>query len=101
MAYRNLAEMFFQRAADRADHPRYRVKREGQWQEVSWESMATIVREIASGMLELGIAPGQKIAILANTRPEWVEADVAIYACGGISVPIYQSNLPHECGYIL
>ncbi len=53
------------------------------------------------GLLELGIAPGQKVAILANTRPEWVETDLAIYGCGGVSVPIYQSNLPHECGYIL
>src|SRR6185295_18223666 len=40
-------------------------------------------------------------AILSGTRPEWLEADIAIYACGAITVPIYQSNLPHECGYIL
>src|ERR1044071_3747815 len=48
-----------------------------------------------------GLEIGDKVAILAGTRPEWVEADIAIYACGGVSVPIYQSNLPHECGYIL
>ena len=101
MAYRNLAEMFFDRAAVRAAKARYMVKRDGAWQQVTWEEMAIAVREIALGLLDLGIAPGQKVAILASTRPEWMEADLAIYACGSVSVPIYQSNLPHECGYIL
>jgi long-chain acyl-CoA synthetase len=101
MAYRNLAEMFFDRAAVRAAKPRYTVKRDGAWQQVTWQEMATVVRETAAGLVDLGIVPGEKIAILASTRPEWMEADLAVYACGGVSVPIYQSNLPHECGYIL
>jgi long-chain acyl-CoA synthetase len=101
MAYRNLAEMFFDRAAVRSARPRYTVKRDGVWCEVTWEQAANAVRETAAGLLELGIVPGQKVAILSTTRPEWIEADLAVYACGGVSVPIYQSNLPHECGYIL
>lgn len=101
MAYRNLAEMFFDRAAVRAARPRYTVKRDGAWREVTWEEMAMAVRETAAGLVELGITPGQKVAILGSTRPEWMEADLAIYAAAGVSVPIYQSNLPHECGYIL
>jgi long-chain acyl-CoA synthetase len=93
--------MFFDRAAVRAAKPRYTVKRDGAWCQVTWEEMATTVRETAAGLVDLGIVPGQKVAILASTRPEWTEVDLAIYACGGVSVPIYQSNLPHECGYIL
>ncbi len=100
-AYRNLAEMFFDRAAARSGRPRYQVKRDGTWKEVGWSECATAVREIAAGLIEEGLAPGAKVAILSGTRPEWVEADIAIYACGAVSVPIYQSNLPHECGYIL
>ncbi len=101
MAYRNLAEMFFDRAAVRAAKPRYTVKRDGAWRQVTWEETATAVRETAAGLLELGLVQGQRVAILSSTRPEWVEADIATYACGAVSVPIYQSNLPHECGYIL
>ncbi|MBI3769492.1 MAG: long-chain fatty acid--CoA ligase [Deltaproteobacteria bacterium] len=101
MAYRNLAEMFFDRAAICAGKPRYTVKRDGAWRQATWEEAATAVRETAAGLVELGITPGQKVAILASTRPEWMEADLAVYACAGVSVPIYQSNLPHECGYIL
>src|SRR5690349_16983411 len=101
MAYRNLAEMFFDRAARRAAKPCYMVKRDGAWRETTWEDTATAVRETAAGLLEIGLDPGEKVAILSSTRPEWVEADIATYACGGVTVPIYQSNLPHECGYIL
>lgn len=93
--------MFFDRAASRSGRPRYRVKRRDAWQEVGWGEMATTVREVAAGLIADGLTPGEKVAILSGTRPEWVEADLAIYSCGGISVPIYQSNLPHECGYIL
>ncbi|MEO6027752.1 MAG: long-chain fatty acid--CoA ligase [Candidatus Binatia bacterium] len=100
-AYRNLAEMFFDRAAARADKPRYRVKRDGAWREVAWRDVAAAVREMGAGLIESGIAAGDKVAILSGTRPEWVDADLAIYAAAGVTVPIYQSNLPHECGYIL
>jgi long-chain acyl-CoA synthetase len=99
--YRNLAEMFFDRAEARSDRPRHRVKRGGTWQETTWGEVASAVREIAAGLIEGGLAPGEKVAILSGTRPEWVDTDLAIYACGAITVPIYQSNLPHECGYIL
>ena len=101
MSHRNLAEMFFDRAAKFGDRPRHRVKRDGSWQETTWREFAAMVRETAAGLLADGLEIGDKVAILAGTRPEWIEADLAIYACGGITVPIYQSNLPHECGYIL
>jgi long-chain acyl-CoA synthetase len=101
MAYRNLAEMFFDRAEALADQPRYQAKRDGAWRETTWRACATGVREIAAGLVESGLSVGDKVAILAGTRPEWLEADLAIYTAGAITVPIYQSNLPHECGYIL
>jgi long-chain acyl-CoA synthetase len=59
------------------------------------------VLEIAAGLLELGVAPGDRVALLAATRPEWMEIDFAILACGALTVPIYPSNLAAECGYIV
>ncbi|MEB2285496.1 MAG: hypothetical protein B6D46_16245 [Polyangiaceae bacterium UTPRO1] len=99
--FRSLAHMYFDRAAVRAGRPRCRVKRDGAWREILWDDDVTAVREMAAGLVEYGLQPGERVAILSGTRPEWVDADIAIYACGGVSVPIYQSNLPHECGYIL
>src|SRR5438093_13101918 len=63
--------------------------------------MAERVRAIAAGLIDSGVAPGDRVAILSNTRPEWMEIDFAILACGANTIPIYQSSLPAECGYIL
>ncbi len=101
MVYRNLADMFFQRAADFAGKPRYTVKRDGRWVEVSWDEHARAVLEIAAGLVAAGLAPGSKVALLSGTRPEWIEIDFAILAAGGVTIPVYPSNLAAECGYIL
>jgi long-chain acyl-CoA synthetase len=99
--YRNLADMFFHRSADFAGKPRYTVKRGGRWVEVTWDEHTRAVLEIAAGLVAEGMAPGSKVALLSGTRPEWVEIDFAILAAGGITIPIYPSNLAAECGYIL
>jgi long-chain acyl-CoA synthetase len=101
MEYRNLAELFFRRAADFAGKSRYRVKRDGRWTEVSWDDHARAVEEIAAGLIATGVAPGAKVALLSATRPEWIEVDFAILATGAVTIPIYPSNLAAECGYIL
>ncbi|MBI2964024.1 MAG: long-chain fatty acid--CoA ligase [Deltaproteobacteria bacterium] len=101
MRYRNLADMFFRRAADLAGKPRYRVKRDGRWAEVSWDEHARAVEEIAAGLIAAGVEPGTKIGLLSATRPEWIEIDFAILACGAVTIPSYPSSLAAECGYIL
>jgi len=101
MPYDNLAQMFFQRAAELEGRPRYRYRVDGDWREVSWREMADRVRAIAAGLLDMGVQAGDKVALLSATRPEWMEIDFAILACGALTVPIYQSNLPAECGYII
>ncbi len=97
----NLAAMFFAQAARYGARPRYRFKREGHWREVSWSACAERVRSLARGLVALGLAPGDRVALLSATRPEWVELDLAILAAGGNTVPIYPSNLAAECGYIV
>src|SRR5439155_25787759 len=64
-------------------------------------AMAERVRAIAAGLIDMGVRPGDRIALLSATRPEWMEIDFAVLACGALTVPIYQSSLPAECGYII
>ena len=59
------------------------------------------MREIALGLVDLGIQPGDKVAILANTRPEWTSACFGILTAGGALVTIYQTNSAEECQYVL
>src|SRR5205823_1102342 len=82
------------RAGELATRPRYRYRVADGWREVTWQTMAERVRAIAAGLIDLGVAPGDRVALLSNTRPEWMEIDFAILACGALTVPIYQSNLP-------
>ncbi|MBY0277161.1 long-chain fatty acid--CoA ligase [Candidatus Binatia bacterium] len=99
--FQSLPAMFFARAARWADRPRYRVHRDDAWTEVDWRTMEQSVREIAAGLVSLGIERGDRIAIFAATSPEWVEIDLAIQAAGGVTIPIYHSNLASEAGFIL
>ncbi len=59
------------------------------------------MRELALGLTELGVGKGDKVAILANTRPEWTYFDLAGLSLGAVVVPIYQTNSPEECQYVL
>ena len=101
MSYANLAHMFFTRAAELADRPRYRVYDQGQWKEVTWTGMAERVRALAAALIESGVQPGERVALLSSTRAEWMETDLAILAAGAVTIPVYPSVLADECGYIV
>ena len=73
----------------------------GTWVGRSYEEVAETVRSLALGLVDLGIAKGDKVAILANTRPEWTYFDFAALSAGATVVPIYQTNSPEECQYVL
>jgi long-chain acyl-CoA synthetase len=83
------------------DAPALRFKSDEDWTDVSYRELGTAVREVALGLADLGIAPGDKVSILANTRPEWTYACFGILTAGGILVTIYQTNSPEECQYVL
>ena len=71
------------------------------WVERSFAEVGAEVRRIALGLIELGIEKADKVAILANTRPEWTYFDFAALSVGAVVVPIYQTNSPEECQYVL
>ena len=68
---------------------------------ISYAELGRAAREIAGGLAALGIERGDHVAILAGTRPEWTLADLGALSAGATVVPIYQTNSPEECEYIL
>jgi long-chain acyl-CoA synthetase len=101
MSFDSLPQMFFHRARELAGRPRYRSRSGDVWHEVTWQQMAERVLDLAASLLELGVTAGDRVALLAATRAEWMEIDLATLACGAVTVPIYPSNLAAECGYIV
>lgn len=67
----------------------------------SYPELVDIAREIARGLIDLGIGAGDRVAVLSNTRPEWTSADLGILLAGAVTVPVYQTNSPEECQYVL
>jgi long-chain acyl-CoA synthetase len=96
-----VADLIPRTAAEHAEHTAVRFKRGGAWHDVSYTELATIVQEVGLGLIDLGIEPGERVCILANTRPEWSYADLGATAAGAVVVPIYQTNSPEECLWVL
>jgi len=72
-----------------------------QWVDRSFSEVREIVRPLAFGLVELGVQKGDRVSILGNTRPEWTYFDFAALSVGAVVVPIYQTNSPEECRYVL
>jgi long-chain acyl-CoA synthetase len=96
----NLVQLLMQRAQN-ASKVGATHKKDGRWQDVTFAQVLEEVKAQAAGLIALGIQPGDRVAIFANTSLQWIIADLAITAAQAITVPIYGSNTPDECRYIL
>ncbi|HEY4277470.1 MAG TPA: long-chain fatty acid--CoA ligase [Conexibacter sp.] len=76
-------------------------KRDGVWHDMSYAEVGTVADEVARGLIELGIASGDRVSILCRTRMEWTLVDFGITQAGAVVVPIYQTNSPEECEWVL
>jgi long-chain acyl-CoA synthetase len=66
-----------------------RAKRGGQWVELSYKELADRIQDLSLGLLDLGLATGDRVAILSENRPEWAIADYGCLAACCADVPIY------------
>ncbi|MDG0815580.1 AMP-dependent synthetase/ligase [Bdellovibrio svalbardensis] len=78
-----------------------KFKVDDKWVTKSWPEYYQDIETIGSALLSMGIKPGDRVAIMANTRYEWSVADYAIFGIKAITVPIYQNNTPEDVEYIL
>ena len=97
----SIPQVFFDRAAQRGGKTAHMVKRDGVWHEIPWQELGEIVRHVARGLLTLDLQAGDRVAILSDSRAEWVQCDLGIMAAAGITVPIYASSTPDQAAYIL
>ena len=96
-----LPDLLLTHARERPDAPAIREKHRGRWRELSWREYADRVARVAHGLRELGVQPGDRVAIHGENRPEWVIADLAIQGIGAISVGIYPTSPAAEVEYLL
>jgi long-chain acyl-CoA synthetase len=83
-----------------SDRVAVRHKSGGAWHDVRYAELGTIASEIGRGLMDLGIEPGDRVALLCTTRPEWTYADFGITTTGAVVVPIYPTNSAEECEWV-
>jgi long-chain acyl-CoA synthetase len=88
-------------ATERYSGAAIRFPRDDAWHEWSFAELGAAVREVARGLIALGLEPGDKVALLGETRPEWTLADCALLAGGFVVVPVYHTNSPDECRHVI
>ncbi|HET9597126.1 MAG TPA: long-chain fatty acid--CoA ligase [Anaeromyxobacteraceae bacterium] len=98
---RSLVDVFEAMVARAGARTATKQKRAGKWVDTSWAEMGRRARAISDGLASLGVAPGDRVAIIGETTTEWILADVGVMGAAAVCVPIYQSNKAHDCAFIL
>jgi long-chain acyl-CoA synthetase len=87
-----LPRMVLARANCYAGRPIFREKTDGRYRDIGWDEFVAQLRARGRGLLALSLQPGERAAIMAPNSPQWAWADLAIQACGAVSVPVYHTE---------
>jgi len=88
-------------AEDAPDHPALMVKRDGAWQEWTYQEYLEDVRTVAKAFIHLGLRPAHGVGIIGFNSPEWFFADLGCVFAGGLAAGIYPTNSAEACKYVL
>src|SRR2546423_8604818 len=104
LRYRSVPEMFFDRVAQTPERPAFAHPAPGDagdpvW--LIWREIGERATAIAAGLVDLGVRPEDRVAILANTRLEWILADLGVMCAGAATTTVYPTTEPEDAVYIL
>lgn len=78
-----------------------REKERGIWKRITWADYEERVIRFAWGLQHMGFRRGDRLSIAGEDTPEWIFADLAVQALGGVSIGIYPTNAWNEIQYIV
>jgi long-chain acyl-CoA synthetase len=99
--FENLVSLFLTRAAEKGETPFLWAKREGEWKSTSWADAARQVVSLANSLRQIGLEPGDRVALVSENRPEWLIADLGIMAARCVTVPTYTTNTARDHAHVL
>lgn len=97
----SLPAMFFANTAEIGDRPFLWAKRDGDWRPTTGSNARNQAAALTNALISLGVSKGDRVALVAESRPEWMIADIAIMATGGIAVPAYTTNQVSDHVHVL
>ena len=96
-----IIDIFWERVKTCSERPAIFHKLRGNYQPVLWREHGQFVEQVSAGLLHLGVAVQEKIAIMSFTCPRWIWADLGILSIGAVTVPIYPTLSKPEVEYLL
>ncbi len=97
----SIGDLFRRRATRSGPHPAFYSKVDGQWVATSWSAFFDQARRVAHGLVQLGLEPGDRVAILGPTQAPWCHQDMGAQLCGLVSLGIYPKQSPEQIRYLL
>jgi long-chain acyl-CoA synthetase len=100
---RSIAHAFADTAAEQGDHPAYsdKIGIDGQgWRTLSWQQLRETALDLAAAMVDLGVRPGDRVAIMATNRLEHVLADLGALHAGATPMSVYNTLSPSQVAYV-
>ncbi|MFJ8791355.1 AMP-dependent synthetase/ligase [Streptomyces sp. NPDC102462] len=97
----SLADLPFTNAAEAPDAVVMRRREQGGWHPVTAARFARDVTEAAKGLITAGLKAGDRVAIMSRTRYEWTVLDFAVWAAGGLTVPVYPTSSAEQVEWIV
>jgi long-chain acyl-CoA synthetase len=98
---KTLVEIFLNRVAKTPDLVAMKYKTNGRWNPITFREYGQQAREVANGLISLGVEKGDCVALLSTNRPEWHISDVGIMLTGAFTVPVYPTNSPPQVAYVV
>jgi long-subunit acyl-CoA synthetase (AMP-forming) len=95
-----LCDQLDRTAAEAGDTPAFSNEAGDGWQTITWAQTRQQVRELAAGFAALGLAPGERVALMLPNRTEHVLADLAAVHAGGLGVTIYATLAPEQIAFV-
>jgi long-chain acyl-CoA synthetase len=97
----NLANVVWANAERFSDLISFRRQVDGSWLDVTAKDFAGQALSIAKGLVAAGVEKGDRVGLMSKTRYEWTLIDFAIWAVGGVTVPIYETSSAEQVHWIL
>ena len=97
----SVARMFLDRVAATPHTEAFRYPQDHSWESVTWQQVGERVHQIAAGLIALGIAPEDRVALASSTRYEWVLADFAVICAGAATTTVYPTTMASDVAYIV
>jgi long-chain acyl-CoA synthetase len=99
--YKTLVDVYEKSVSAYGSRPLFGTKTGAGWGWVTYGEFGALVESFRSGLASLGVARGDRVAIISNNRVPWAVAAYACYGLGAVFVPLYESQAPKEWEFIV